>query len=69
MFILNAYSQLLCLSCGKKLAHGNAAEAFELHSSSWRRLTCRSQDYAVQSVMFVSIPLSLGLLRRNSESA
>ena len=69
LLILNAYSQLLCLSCCKKLAHGNAAEAFELRSSSRGRLTSRTQEDAVQSMVFGSILLILGLLRRNSEGA
>ncbi len=53
MSILNAYSQLLCLPCRKKLAHGNTAEAFELQILSWLKLTPKIFRCAVCSYTFV----------------
>ena len=59
---LNAYSQLLCLPCRKKLAHGNTAEAFEPQSSSGSgRLT------NLKDMLYALIVMKLCLLPRKIE--
>lgn len=47
MSISNAYSQLLCLPCGKKLAHGKVAEALKLQSSPWLGPPVEFREHAV----------------------